>query len=168
MPIKDAMLPEFDREMTATRTVLERTPEAHAAWKPHPKSYRLGALALHLTNLPSWATFTLKQTELDLNPPGGAGYKERAFQSVAELLRVFDENVRAAREAIDATSDADFMVPWSLKNAGATIFTMPRVVVMRSFVMNHLFHHRGQFTVYLRLRDVPLPVIYGPTADEGA
>lgn len=166
MSIAEAVLPEFDQEMASTRRLLERVPEADAGWKPHEKSYSLGNLAIHLCMLPGWGVVTLEQTELDLNPPGGQPWKAPDFTTTAEALKVFDDNVAKARAAIAAASDADYMVPWSLKNAGHTVMTLPRVVVLRSFVMNHLIHHRGQLTVYLRLRNVPLPSVYGPTADD--
>jgi uncharacterized damage-inducible protein DinB len=112
-----------------------------------------------------WGVATLTQTELDIDPPGGPAYTPSPFQSTAALLRLFDENVTKARAALAATSDEAFMVPWTLKDGGAQVFSLPRLAVMRSFVMNHLIHHRGQYTVYLRLHDVPLPSVFGPTAD---
>ena len=166
MSIADSLLPEFDHEMAATRRVLERTPVKDAKWKPHAKSYALGTLATHIAMIPSWLPATLEQPELDLNPPGGTGYKEPALESNAGLLALFDENVKQARAALARATDTAFFANWSLKSGGHTIFTMPRVAVVRSFIMNHLIHHRAQFTVYLRLRDVPLPSLYGPTADE--
>lgn len=168
MAIKESVLPEFDHEMKTTRRLLERIPEQSAGWKPHAKSMSLGHLGVHLAQLPMWGALTMKQTELDMSPPGGPAYKTPDFESTAAVLAAFDEHVRQAREAIAAASDADFMVPWTLKNAGQTIFTMPRVVCLRSFVVNHLIHHRGQLSVYLRLNDVPVPSIYGPSADEAA
>lgn len=166
MSISQAVLPEFDQEMASTRRLLERVPEGDKDWKPHPKSYSLGDLAIHLANLVGWTIVTLKETELDLNPPGGPPWTPPRFSTTAAALTMFDDNVQGARAAIAATSDADFMVSWSLKNAGHTVLTLPRVVVLRSFVLNHLIHHRGQLSVYLRLRDVPLPSVYGPTADD--
>jgi uncharacterized damage-inducible protein DinB len=166
MPIKDSILPELDYEMATTRKLLERVPEQHADWKPHPRSMSLGHLATHLSNIPFWGIMTMKQEELDLNPPGGPGFKSPEFESTQGLLAAFDENVRQTREAVAAASDEDLMVPWTLKNAGQTIFTLPRVGVLRSFVINHIIHHRGQLSVYLRLHDVPVPSIYGPSADE--
>lgn len=163
MTIAEVLLPEFDHEMQTTRTVLERTPAQDAAWRPHPKSTSLGDLALHIATLPSWLVPTLQQPELDLAPKPGA--VPPGFQSVESLLAVFDENVRNARAALEAAKDADFGVPWTLRAGAATIFTMPRAMVVRSFILSHLVHHRGQFTVYLRLRGVPLPSVYGPTAD---
>ncbi len=166
MSIAQSLLPEFDQEMAGTRRVLERTPVKDAAWRPHPKSYTLGALVMHVANLPTWVNYTLEQDELDLNPSGGAKWGPRELESTTGLLAMFDENVTKARAAIAKATDATFMGKWSLKSGGHTIFTLPRVAVMRSFVMNHLIHHRAQYTVYLRLRDVPVPKLYGPTADE--
>ena len=165
MAIAASLLPEFDVEMAATRRILERTPEADAGWRPHAKSSTLGELAQHLAVLPGWMAMTLQRDELDLSPPGGEPYRTPPFESTAHLMATFDESSRSAREALAAAPDSVFAEPWSLRNAGATIFTMPRVAVVRSFVMNHLIHHRGQLSVYLRLRDVPLPSLYGPTAD---
>jgi uncharacterized damage-inducible protein DinB len=166
MSIAESLLPEFDQEMATTRKHLERTPAQHADWKPHPKSMSLGALAVHLTEVLYWLKTTLTQTEFDINPPGGSTYTPLKFQSVPALLASFDESVKANRAALAATSDKDFMVPWSLKSGGQALFTMPRIAVVRTFVLNHLIHHRGQFSVYLRLKDVAVPQTYGPTADE--
>ena len=166
MSIAEAVLPEFDQEMANTRRVLERVPDQHKDWTPHPKSFPLGGLAIHLCNLPSWTTVTLKQTEIDMNPPGGPAFTPPVYTNRAEALKMFDSNVKVAREAITSSSDADFMINWALKNEGKTLFSLPRVVVLRSFVLNHMIHHRGQLTVYLRLKDVPLPAIYGPSADD--
>jgi len=166
MAIRDSILPELDHEMATTRKLLERVPEAQANWQPHPKSMTLGKLTIHLATLPHWATTTMKQTELDMHPPGGEPMKMPGFESTAATLALFDDAVRDARAAIAAAEDGDFMVPWALKNAGQEIFSMPRIAVLRSFVLNHLIHHRGQLSVYLRLHDVPIPAIYGPSADE--
>jgi uncharacterized damage-inducible protein DinB len=162
MSILDALLPEFDHEMATTRRVLERVPEARFAWKPHEKSMSLGELAGHLANIPNWCTITLKGTSLDLatlernQPPATA----------AALLKGFDERTATARERLAAATDPEFMVPWTLKHGDQEFFTMPRISVLRTFVMNHAIHHRGQLTVYLRLNNVPVPAVYGPTADE--
>ncbi len=165
MTIAASLLPEFDVEMASTRRILERTPETDAGWRPHAKSFTLGELAQHIATLPGWGAMTLRESELDLSPPGGEPYRTPPFTSLANLLATFDQSSRAGREALAAAPDSAFAAPWSLKNAGAIIFTMPRIAVYRSFVMSHLIHHRGQFSVYLRLRDVPLPSLYGPTAD---
>lgn len=166
MSIAQSILPEFEHEMSTTRKLIERTPIAQMAWKPHEKSMSLGQLVAHLATLPGWGVVTMAQTELDLNPPGGPGYKTPEFDSVDGLLAEFDKNVAGSRAAIAAGADPDFMVGWTLKNGGHSIFTLPRIAVLRTFVMNHVIHHRGQYSVYLRLNNVPLPSMYGPTADE--
>lgn len=166
MTISQVLLPEFDQEMATTRKLLERVPEGMSEWKPHPKSMTLGRLAGHVAELPGWATVTLTQTELDFAPKDAPPFAPAIHTTRAETLRIFDEGVRSAREAIAKASDADFMVPWSLKRAGQVLFSMPRAAVMRSMVLNHLIHHRGQLGVFLRLQDVPIPGSYGPSADE--
>ena len=166
MPIAQALLPEFDQEMATTRKLLALVPEGVSDWKPHPKSMTLGRLAGHVAELPGWATTTLTRTELDFMPKDGPPYTPTIHSTQAETLRIFDEGVRAAREAIAKASDADFMVPWSLKRGGQTLFSLPRAAVMRTMVLNHLIHHRAQLGVFLRLRDVPIPGSYGPSADE--
>ena len=165
MSIAESMLPEFDHETATTRTLLERVPEGKAGWKPHAKSMSLGQLAMHIAHLPEWAPVTLERTEFDTNPPDGQRVTTPAFESRAQLLQAYDESVKTARAMLARTSDGDFMVPWTLKNAGRSLFSMPRAAVFRSFILNHAVHHRGQLSVYLRLLDVPLPNIYGPTAD---
>jgi uncharacterized damage-inducible protein DinB len=162
VPIVDALLPEFDHEMSTTRKLLERLPEGKFAWKPHAKSMSLGDLATHVANIAYWGEVTLAQPEIDL---GAAGRLE-ADTSRAQVLARFDRNVAATRAALAGKGDAELMAPWSLKNNGHTMFTMPKAVVWRSFVMNHLIHHRAQLSVYLRMHDVPLPAMYGPSADE--
>jgi uncharacterized damage-inducible protein DinB len=164
MPIKDALVPEFDHEMATTRRLLERVPEAEFAWKPHDKSMSLGELAGHIANLPRWCSITLESTTFDLDTFADA--RPRQPESRAAVVREFDEKVRAARALLVAQSDPELLTPWTLKTGGQEIFTMPRISAIRSFVMNHLIHHRGQLSVYLRLKNVPIPPIYGPTADE--
>jgi uncharacterized damage-inducible protein DinB len=165
MTIAQSLLPEFDHEMATTRTVLECVPEAQAAWKPHPKSTPLGGLAAHLASLPGFAIMALNQTEFDFNPPGGPGFTPPRFESTAAALTTFDDNVAKARAAIASASDADITTMWALKNSGDVVFSMPRLAVLRSMLLNHVIHHRGQMSVYLRLLDVPVPQVYGPTAD---
>jgi uncharacterized damage-inducible protein DinB len=162
VPIVDALVPEFDHEMTTTRKLLERVPEGKFDWKPHPRSMSLGVLATHVATIPHWGEVTLTQSEIDL---GGGGVAEAA-RSRGELLAAFDKNVAATRAALVGKSDAELMAPWSLKSSGRTMFTMPKAAVWRSFVMNHVIHHRAQLSVYLRLNDVPVPSMYGPSADE--
>ena len=165
MAIKDGILPEFDHEMGTTRRLLERVPEADFAWKPHDKSFPLGHLAAHIANIPTWVGIALDGSELDTAAIGDEA-RPKAPASRAELLQRFDDNVKKARARIDEQTDPAFFAPWTLRNGSHVMFTMPKVSVLRTFVMNHLIHHRGQLSVYLRLRDVPLPSIYGPTADE--
>lgn len=166
MSIAASLLPEYDHEMAITRKHLERTPFAELGWKPHPKSMSLGQVAVHLAELPSWTAVTMKETALDMSPPGGSGYKPPEFDSVDALLAHFDRHVSEGRASIAAAKDADFQVPWTLKAGTFEIFTLPRLAVLRTWVMNHIIHHRGQYTVYLRLNEVPLPQTYGPSADE--
>ena len=166
MALKDTILPEFDHEMGTTRRLLERVPEADFAWKPHEKSFSLGHLAGHIANIPTWVVITMDEASYDV-AAGGDDARPKPPASVAALLETFDANVKKARAKIDEQPDPAFFGPWTLKNGAADVFTMPKIAVLRSFVMNHLIHHRGQLTVYLRLRNVPLPSIYGPTADEG-
>ena len=165
MTIVDRHLPEFDHEMASTRTLLERLPEAQGAWKPHPKSMSLGDLAVHVAKIPSYCSFIIQETELDLNPPGGSRFTKTPFTTITALLDVFEESVQTGRALLAGASDETMMEMWSLKNAGTVVFTMPRVAVYRAMLMNHLIHHRGQLTVYARMHDVPLPAIYGPSAD---
>jgi len=161
----ERLVAEFDRESGVTRSLLERIPEDKAAWKPHAKSFSLGDLALHLANLPTWIPATLRQSELDLHPPGAPEAPRRAWISRAALLAEHDANVAAARAALAAAAEAELDAPWTLKNGGHILFTMPKGAVLRTWVFNHLIHHRGQLSVYLRLCDVPLPSMFGPTAD---
>lgn len=160
MSFAESLLPEFDQEMASTRRLLERVPGDKGKWKPHPKSFPLGHLAQLVALIPGWITNTLRHTALDLT--AAPGY---TFETTETLVNEFDRNVREARAAIAATTDADLAVPWSLKHGNVVLFTAPRGTVVRTHI-NHLVHHRGQLTVYLRLIDVPLPPIYGPTADE--
>lgn len=165
MAIKDALLPEFDHEMGTTRRLLERVPEPDLHWRPHEKSFDLGSLAAHIANLPNWVVMTCEQSALDLDSFGEEA-RPQPPASVSDLLERFDASVARARRTIDAQTDGALLAPWTLKQGGHEVFTMPRAAVLRSFVMNHVIHHRGQLSVYLRLRNVPLPSIYGPTADE--
>lgn len=167
MSTRTTILAEFDPEWANARQLVALAPEARASWKPHAKSMSLGDLVTHLSNLPTWVERTLRATELDLAPPGGPQWTPPKFESMKATLATLDKNVAAARECIATTGDADFDVPWTLKKAGVALFTLPRSACLRSFVMNHMIHHRGQLTVYLRLCDVALPSTYGPTADVG-
>ncbi|HXN25369.1 MAG TPA: DinB family protein [Candidatus Dormibacteraeota bacterium] len=168
MTISGALLPEFDQEMANTRKTLERVPDDKLGWKPHEKSGTMGWLAGHVANIPDWATFTIKQDSLDLQPKGVSPQPPAAPKSRKELLDIFEKNVATARAAIAGASDEHLFKPWTLLKNGKTLMTLPRVACLRGFVMNHLIHHRAQLGVYLRLNNIPVPAIYGPSADEGS
>jgi uncharacterized damage-inducible protein DinB len=160
MTFGEAMLPEFDQEMGTTRRVLERVPTDKAQWKPHPKSFALGHLAQLVSWMPGWLVNTLREPSLDLGKAGGY-----SFETTETLLRGFDSNVAAARQALQETPDNDWEATWELKHGNQVLWSSPRTVVVRNHV-NHLIHHRAQLTVYLRLLDIPVPATYGPSADE--
>ena len=162
MSIGTEMLPEWDQEMQATRRVIERVPSERGEWKPHPKSFSIAHLTQLVAGMPGWIVMALKQAELDLK--GAGGY---STQNTETLLKEFDKNAAAGRKALEEAADADFKLPWSLKMGDQVLMTMPRGAVVRQTI-SHLSHHRGQLTVYLRLLDVPVPSVYGPTADERA
>lgn len=166
MTIAERLMPEFDREMAVTRTALERVPEDRMSWRPHEKSYTMGSLATHIANLANWAVMTIEEDTFDMSPGGAEVRRTEAASSVSEVLETFDSNVAAARAAIAAAGDEVMMAPWSLLADRETVFTMPRIAVLRNWVMNHTIHHRAQLCLYLRLNDVPVPAIYGPSADE--
>lgn len=168
MALNQALLPEFDVEMANTRKTLERVPEGKFDWKPHEKSFSMVSLATHLATLPSWAAITIQQESIDIAPIGEPPLKNEPASSVEDLLGKFDHNVASARAAIAGASDEDLLKTWTLLAGGKTIFALPRIAALRSFVMNHNIHHRAQLGVYLRLNDIPVPSIYGPSADEGA
>ena len=167
MTIASSLLPEFDMEMGKTRTVLERCPEDKYSWKPHEKSFSMAALATHVANIPGWGAETLTKDSFDIAPPGAPPYKEDPVASRQELLERFDKNRAALRAALAGAADDHMMKPWTLYSGGKIIFAMPRIAVLRGMIMNHLIHHRAQLCVYLRLNNVPVPAVYGPSADEG-
>jgi uncharacterized damage-inducible protein DinB len=164
--IAQSILPEFDQEMAGTRKTLERIPDDKLDWKAHAKSNSIGWVGSHLVEIPEWVVGTLTQDFWDFSPPGAEPYRTPILASRQEMLDAFDKNVAAARRAIESTSDEAFQKDWSLLWSGQTIFTMPRVAVIRSFVVNHMIHHRAILTVYLRLNDIPVPALYGPSGDE--
>lgn len=166
MSIAASILPEFEMEMANTRKTLERIPSDKFDYKPHGKSMTMIGLATHITNMIGWGTTTLTQDEFDVQPPGAPPYKEEPASSVANLLEKFDQGIVACRAALVATSDEAMMKPWSLLSGGQAIFTQPRGGVFRGMILNHLIHHRAQLSVYLRMNDVPVPALYGPSADE--
>lgn len=165
MALVDALLPEFDHEIATTRRLLDRLPDDRLAWQPHPKSWTLATLTEHIGQLGVWGRLTLSEPFVDLEsmtrPPD---YQPLA--SKAALLAHFDTEMAAARAALSGRSDAELMAPWTLRRGQMEFFTMPKASCWRTFVMNHLIHHRGQLSVYLRQLDVALPSIYGPSADE--
>lgn len=166
MAISDSLLPEFDQEIAGARRTLERVPADRFDWQPHPKSGTMGWLAGHLANIPSWATLTIGQDTLDLAPGGKPMDQPPPPTDTEDLVATLDRRAAEARAAIAGASDAELMKPWTLLSNGQTLMTLPKVAVLRSFVMNHLIHHRAQLGVYLRLNDIPVPSIYGPSADE--
>ena len=166
MSIADALLPEFDREMAGTRKTLERIPDDKLAWKAHPKSNTIGWVGSHLANIVSWTIGTLTKDEWDIHPPGEAPFRTKPLESRQEILDQFDANVQAARAAIESTSDEAFLKSWSLLVQGKPVITMPRIGIIRTFVMNHSIHHRAYLCSYLRLNDIPVPGLYGLSGDE--
>ncbi|HTR39847.1 MAG TPA: DinB family protein [Bryobacteraceae bacterium] len=168
MKISEMLLPEFDQEMANTRKTLERIPEDKFGWKPHPKSFAAGALGTHIAQMTGWAVDTMTKDSFDIAPPGQEHRPNPPAATQKELLEMFDQGASKARAAIAAASDETFMGPWSLLAGGKVLMTMPRVAVIRTFVLNHVIHHRAQLGVYLRLNDVPVPSVYGPSADEGS
>jgi uncharacterized damage-inducible protein DinB len=166
MTIAEGYLPEFDRETATTRRVLERASDEHLGWRPHEKSQTFGGLATHLANLPTWVSIALGGDSFDAAPKDAPPPRAKLLGSRIDILEAFDRNVAAARADLAGASDTLMNGPWSLIAGGEVRFTMPRTMVVRSFVLNHLIHHRGQFSVYLRLCEIPVPSIYGPTADE--
>ena len=161
--LKDLLLAEYDHEVASARRLLERLPDDRLSWRPHAKSMTLGGLGTHLARVPTWTHSILGQAGFDMAdfPPTRDDLTGRDA-----ILALFAESAGAARVSLDRT-DAEYLAPWTLRREAREVFTVPRLMAFRSFVLNHLIHHRGQLSVYLRLIDVPVPPIYGPTADEG-
>jgi uncharacterized damage-inducible protein DinB len=166
MTYAETILPEFDHEMANTRKVLERIPDDRLDWQPHSKSHTIGWNANHVADLPNWLAVTLTEPSFDIAPVGGEPYKLPTLTSGKEILDHFDRNVAAARRAIAEIKDEDVGSMWSLLRGGQPIFTMPRAAVVRGMVLSHLIHHRAHLCVYLRLNDIPVPGMYGPSGDE--
>ncbi len=165
MAIKDGLLPEFDQEMAVARKVIERVNQDKLAWKPHDKSMSLGRLASHVAEIPMWGHTILAEPEFNMV---SGEYQEKTYGTTAEMLAVFDEHTRKIRALLDSKTDAEMMSTWAFKDNGKELFAMPRVAAFRAWVMNHLIHHRGQLSVYLRQTGSLVPSIYGPSADETA
>lgn len=162
MTISQMLLPEFDQEMANTRKLLACVPDDKFSWKPHEKSMALGRLASHVAEMPGWAIPTMQQDQLEI----AVGEKPFCAENRAELLDKFDQNVAAARPLIEGASDETMAREWALIYGGNKIFSMPKSGVLRGMVMNHMIHHRGQLGVYLRLNEIAVPGMYGPSADE--
>lgn len=167
MSISQSLLPELDQETASTRKTLERVPADKLDYKPHEKSMSMGRLAQHIVEMTGWGSTTLTTSSFDIAPPGQPPYQPPPIESVQQLLEDFDKGAASLREALATASDESLMQPWSLLAGGKPLFTMPRIAVVRAMIMNHLIHHRAQLGVYLRLNDIPVPSIYGPSADEG-
>lgn len=166
MALCDALLPELYMEADGTRESLARIPGDKLDWKPHEKSMTFRGLATHLANVPTWIVLTLDGDSFDVAPKDGEPPKRDPVASVDEALALFDKNVADAKSALAAADNDKLLGPWSLLTGGKTVFTQPRIAVLRGMVLNHMVHHRAQLGVYLRLNDVPVPSLYGPTADE--
>ena len=162
MSISQMLLPEFDQEMASTRRLFENLPDRISDYKPHAKSMAMNRLAGHIAELPGWAAMTLTTEDLNIT----SDMKPLLVSTREEALAELDRNVKAAREQIAAASDEAFMKSWTLRFNGAPMMTMPRVSVVRGWMMNHLIHHRSQLGVYMRLNDIAIPGMYGSSADE--
>ncbi|MFA5404574.1 MAG: DinB family protein [Ignavibacteria bacterium] len=163
MPIYESFLMELNEEAKATRKLLERVPEKSFDWKPHEKSFTLIRLASHVAELPGWISFILDSDELDF---GKYNYIPPEIFKTSDLIKLHDECVAKAIKSLESANDEEFSKNWTMRNNEIVYFSRPKITVLRDFSYNHLYHHRGQLTVYLRLLDVPLPGVYGPTADE--
>jgi uncharacterized damage-inducible protein DinB len=166
MSYAETILPEFDQEMANTRKVLERIPDDRLDWQAHPKSHTIGWNANHVADIPNWVVITLATPSLDIAPVGHEPYASPKLSSRQAILDHFDRNVAAARKAITEVKDEDVGRMWTLEQGGKPIFSMPRAAVLRGMVLNHLIHHRAHLCVYLRLNDIPVPGMYGPSGDE--
>jgi uncharacterized damage-inducible protein DinB len=164
MAVRDSLLPEFDHEMAMTRRVLARVPESGLAWRPHEKSLDLGGLAAHLAQIPRWGRTILDRESYDL--AHDTPRPREAPETMQGVLDTFDRHVSELRRHLLDKTDAELMAPWALTRGSQLVMSLPRLAALRSFVLHHLIHHRGQLTVYLRMQDVPLPPLYGSTADE--
>ncbi|MCC6294694.1 MAG: DinB family protein [Bryobacterales bacterium] len=168
MSIREVLLPELEFELATTRRCLERLPETELAFRPHPKSVTAGQLVQHIAQLPLWGSTVFDGDELDLEPGGKPAWLPKPVESVAAVLKDFDTQAQQLKQSLSQADDAAMMSTWTLLKNGATILSMPRIAVYRSFVLKHMVHHRGQLSVYLRMLGVPVPSIYGPSADEGS
>jgi len=161
MSISDGLLQEIEMETSRTRALLERLPEDKLDWKPHEKSMPLGRLATHIVELPSWGNFTIAQDVLDIG-----GFTPTTFDTVPEILEYLENSSNGLKDILRKTKDEEFSKTWTMTYEGKEVFAAPKLAVLRDFVLNHMIHHRGQLTVFLRLLDVPLPMTIEPSADE--
>ena len=166
MTIAESILPEFEMEMAGTRKTLERIPDDKLEWKAHSKSNSIGWVASHLAEIPGWVEGTLTQDSWDINPEGGKPYRTPELNARQQILDHFDVNVATAGKRIAATADDEFAKSWSLLSGGQPLITMPKLAVIRTWVLNHAIHHRAHLCVYLRLNDIAVPALYGPSGDE--
>lgn len=166
MSINTLLLPEFEHEMSGVRRVLERVPDDKLAWKAHPKSNTVGWVASHLANIPSWVEGTIQADEWDIHPVGEEPFKAPEHDTIAGVLEHFDANVATAKTLLAATDDDAYSKAWSLLIQGQPVLTSTKIGVVRNWVINHSIHHRAILTVYLRLNDIPVPGLYGPSGDE--
>jgi uncharacterized damage-inducible protein DinB len=168
MKITELLLEELDREAAGIRKTLERVPEGKNDWKPHQKSMPLGSLATIVANIPAWLDMVVNMDELDINPPGGPRFRPQEWKTRRELLEQFEASLKKGRETLMNTNDDRlFNTKWRMLSSGKLMSEQPRYVAIRDGVLNHMAHHRGQLTVYLRMNEEKVPAIYGPSADEG-
>lgn len=163
MALSEPLLKEVEHEAGTTRRLLERLPEQEFGWKPHEKSMTLGRLAGHIAEIPGWIAVIMDQDEFDV---ATSGYKPPELTQRSQVVQTFDANIAKITDALKRQTDQRFGAIWRLKKGGQTVMELPRIAMVRSMGLNHMIHHRGQLSVYLRLKNVPLPSIYGPTADE--
>ncbi len=166
MNVAPTLLPEFEQETANTRKVLERIPDDKIEWKAHPKSNSIGWVASHLVNIPGWVEGIMTQDAWDIHPPGGEMYVTKQLTNRQDILAEFDNNVASAKKALSSATDEELAKTWSLLMQGNAMFTMPRLAALRTWVFSHSIHHRAFLCVYLRLNDVPVPGMYGPSGDE--
>lgn len=168
MKLNELLLAELDREAVGIRKTLERVPEGKNDWKPHEKSMPLGYLATIVATIPGWIDMVVNMDELDINPPGGPKFKAQEWKTRRELIEQFEASLKKGREVLANTTDDRLLnAKWRMLAAGKLMSEQPRYVAIRDGVLNHMAHHRGQLTVYLRMNDAKVPAIYGPSADEG-
>jgi uncharacterized damage-inducible protein DinB len=168
MKITELLLAELDREAIGSRKTLEQVPEGKNDWKPHEKSMSLGRLATIVAGMPAWLDMVVNMDELDINPPGGSSFRPPDWKKRSDLLEQFEASLKKGREVLQKTTDEQLLnTKWRMLSAGKLMSEQPRYVAIRDGVLNHMAHHRGQLTVYLRLNQEKVPAIYGPSADEG-